>query len=155
HGAGRASDLLRFLRGPSGVSARRVDWFERTLRRRRASTATAALELWEERHEWLPADLMALRGAVAHGPPAPGAAVARLAATMAARPLRGDEDGPAPGPGDGLELRAAAAISTALGDLAELPSLAPPPAGLIATLRELRFNAWSGPIEGRARIASP
>lgn len=155
HGAGRASDLLRFLRGPSGVSAGRVDWFERTLRRRRATSATTALALWEERTEWLPADLVALREAVADGPAATAAAIARLAAKMAARPLRGEEDGPEPGRGDGLELRAAAAISTALGDLAELPPLAPPPAGLITTLRELRFNAWSGPIEGRVRIASP
>ena len=74
---------------------------------------------------------------------------------MASRPLRGDEDGPAPGRGDGLELRAAAAISTALGDLAEIPQLAPPAAQLSANLRELRFDAWSGPVEGRVRIASP
>ncbi len=154
-GGGRASDLLRFLRGPSGVSARRVDWFERALRRRRLTSAGAALELWSERYERLPADLLAIRRAAADGRAALAAAVARLAGTMAARPLRDGGDGPLPQRGDGLELRAAATISMALGDLAELPSLAPDPTGLLATLRTLRFNAWSGPVEGRVRIASP
>ena len=154
-GAGRAGDLLRFLRGPSGLPPGQVDWFERAVRRRRLQTATAALELWVERHERLPGDLERIRQAASEGPAALAAAVARLAATMASRPLRTGTDGPAPEPGDGSELRAAAAISTALGDLAELPSLAPAADGLAATLRELRFNAWSGPIEGRVRIASP
>jgi ATP-dependent helicase/DNAse subunit B len=154
-GAGRAGDLLRFLRGPSGLPPGQVDWFERTIRRRRLQTATAALELWVERHERLPGDVERIRQAASEGPAGLAAAVARLAATMASRPLRTGTDGPAPEPGDGSELRAAAAISTALGDLAELPSLAPAAAGLAATLRELRFNAWSGPIEGRVRIASP
>jgi hypothetical protein len=154
-GARRASDLLRFLRGPSGIPAGRVDWFERAVRRRRLQSAAAALELWGERYERLPRDLEEVREAAAEGSAALTATVARLAATMASRPLRGEEDGPAPQQGDGLELRAAAAISTAFGDLAELPGLAPPPGGLIATLRELRFNAWSGPVEGRIRIASP
>ncbi|HET9162434.1 MAG TPA: PD-(D/E)XK nuclease family protein [Solirubrobacterales bacterium] len=154
-GTGRAADLLRFLRGPSGVSAGRVDWFERAVRRRRLQSAEAALALWEERYERLPADLHAVREATAAGPAPLAATAARLATTMASRPLRGDGDGPMPQRGDGSELRAAAAISTALGDLAELPELAPRPAGLISTLRELRFNAWSGPVEGRVRIASP
>jgi RecB family exonuclease len=69
--------------------------------------------------------------------------------------MRSGEDGPPPGRGDGLELRAAAAISTALGDLAELPELAPRPESLVPVLRDLRFRAWSGPVEGRVRIASP
>jgi len=154
-GTRRASDLLRFLRGPSGVSPARVDWFERAVRRRRLTSAAAALELWEERYERLPGDLEAVRGAVADGPAALAAALARLAPTIASRPLRGEGDGPEPQRGDGLELRAAAAVASALGDLAELPRLAPPPAGLIATLRGLRFDAWRGPVEGRVRIASP
>jgi RecB family exonuclease len=154
-GSGRAADLLRFLRGPSGLAPGQIDWFERALRRGRAQTASAALELWTERHERLPGDLGRIRRAAGEGAAELAATVARLAATMASRPLRGDLDGPAPGRGDGLELRAAAAISTALGDLAELPGLAPPPEHLAAMLRELRFNAWSGPIEGRVRIASP
>jgi ATP-dependent helicase/DNAse subunit B len=154
-GAGRTSDLLRFLRGPSGVRPGQVDWFERAVRRRRLQSAAAALELWEERYERPPGDLDRIRQAASEGPAALAAAVARLAATMASRPLRGEEDGPAPGRGDGLELRAAAEISTALGDLAEIPALTPQPESLAATLRELRFRAWSGPIEGRVRIASP
>jgi len=154
-GAGRASELLRFLRGPSGLRPAQVDWFERAVRRRRLQSSAAALELWEERHERLPGDLDRVRRAASEGPAELATAVARLAATMASRPLRSEEDGPAPGRGDGLELRAAAAISTALGDLAELPELAPQPGDLAATLRELRFVAWSGPVEGRVRIASP
>ncbi|HEX6688009.1 MAG TPA: PD-(D/E)XK nuclease family protein, partial [Solirubrobacterales bacterium] len=154
-GSGRTADLLRFLRGPSGLRAAQVDWFERAVRRRRLQSAAAALELWEERYERLPRDLERLRQAADTGPVAVAAEVARLAATMASRPLRGGADGPAPERGDGLELRAAAAVSTACGDLAELPELAPPPAELVATLRDLRFRAWSGPVEGRVRIASP
>ena len=154
-GSARAADLLRFLRGPSGLSAAQVDWFERAVRRGRLQGAPAALELWGERYERPPRDIERLRRAADAGPGALAAEVARLAATMASRPLRGDEDGPAPERGDGLELRAAAAISTACGDLADLPELAPPPEDLAATLRELRFRAWSGPVEGRVRIASP
>lgn len=154
-GAGRAEDLLRFLRGPCAVSRERVDWFERAARRRRVGSAAAGVELWEERYERLPGDLSAVREAAAQGPAALAATLARLAPTIASRPLRGEGDGPEPQRGDGLELRAGAAIATALGDLAELPGLAPPPEGLIATLRELRFEAWRGPVEGRVRIASP
>jgi ATP-dependent helicase/DNAse subunit B len=154
-GEGRASDLLRFLRGPCGHPAPQVDWFERAVRRRRLQSATAALQLWEERHNRLPGDLERIRKAAGAGAAELAATVGRLAATMASRPLRGGEDGPSLEQGDGLELRAAAAISTALDDLAEIPALAPQPEDLAATLRELRFNAWSGPVEGRVRIASP
>jgi ATP-dependent helicase/DNAse subunit B len=154
-GAGRAADLLRFLRGPSGLPAAQVDWFERALRRRRIQGAVDALELWNERYERLPGDIERIRQAANGGAGDLAAAIARLAATMASRPLRTGEDGPAPGRGDGLELRAAAAVSTALGDLAEIPQLTPVPENLAATLRELRFQAWSGPVEGRVRIASP
>jgi RecB family exonuclease len=154
-GAGRASDLLRFLRGPSGVPPGRVDWFERAARRRRTQSASAAIELWEERYERLPADLLSMREAAAKGPAVLAGTLARLAPTMASRPLRGAGDGPEPQRGDGLELRAAAAIASALGEIAALPRLAPSAEGLIATLRDLRFDAWSGPVEGRVRIASP
>jgi len=154
-GDARAADLLRFMRGPSGLPTSQVDWFERAVRRGRLTGAAAALALWEERHERLPGDVERIRQAAQDGPGALVAALARLAATMASRPLRGDEDGPALERGDGLELRAAAAISTALGDLAEIPGLAPPAAQLATILRELRFDAWSGPVEGRVRISSP
>jgi ATP-dependent helicase/DNAse subunit B len=154
-GAARAADLLRYMRGPSGLPPSQVDWFECAVRRRRLQTAASALELWVERHDRPPDDLTQIGQAAGAGAAELAGAVAQLAGKMASRPLRGGEDGPRLEQGDGLELRAAAAISAALGDLAELPQLAPPPAGLIATLRELRFRAWSGPVEGRVRIASP
>ncbi len=154
-GGGGADHLLRFMRGPSGLSRRRVDWFERAVRRRRLKSAAAALALWEERYENPPGDLAKLRQAAGEGEAQLAAAVARLAGTMASRPLRGEADGPALERGDGLELRAAAALATALEELAALPELAPRPENLAATLRQLRFRAWSGPIEGRVRIASP
>ena len=62
-GTGRAADLLRYLRGPSGASPGRVDWFERRVRRTRTVTATAALELWEEQFGELPDDVVRLREA--------------------------------------------------------------------------------------------
>jgi len=154
-GERRAGDLLRFLRGPSGLPPGQVDWFERALRRGRIQTAPPALELWEKLYDRLPHDLVRIRQAAGEGAAPLAAAVAGLAMTMATRPLRGEADGPAPEHGDGLELRAAAAIAEALDDLAELPELAPRPAELASTLRELRFSAWSGPVEGRVRIASP
>ncbi len=154
-GAGRASDLLRFLRGPSGISPRQVDWFERRIRRSRAQSAAAALELWEERYEKPPNDMLRLRAAASTSAAELAKEVGRLAATMASRPMRGNGDGPPPGPGDGLELRAASAISTALADLARIADLVPEPEELAATIAAIEFRIWSGPVEGRVRIASP
>jgi RecB family exonuclease len=154
-GDGGAADLLRFLRGPSGLSPGRVDWFERALRRRRVRSATAALELWEELYDEPPRDVAQIREAASGRAAGLAGAVGRLAATMAARPLRDGGDGPRPGQGDGLELRAAAAISAALGDLSDPAELAPPPAQVAATIDQLRLRVWSGPVEGRVRIASP
>ncbi|HET7573528.1 MAG TPA: hypothetical protein VFJ99_00290, partial [Solirubrobacterales bacterium] len=54
-GGGRASDLIRYMRGPSGIAASTVDWFERSVRRQRATSATAALGLW--RKDELPEDI--------------------------------------------------------------------------------------------------
>ncbi len=154
-GDGTAADLLRFLRGPSGLPQGQVDWFERAARRRRAGSAAAALELWEERYEKPPGDVARIREAAAAGSGQLAATVGRLAATMASRPFRGEGDGARPGPGDGLELRAAAAISAALGDLAEVVELVPRPEQLAETIEALRLRVWSGPVEGRVRIASP
>jgi ATP-dependent helicase/DNAse subunit B len=153
-GEGTAADLLRFLRGPSGIAPGRVDWFERALRRRRIRGA-AALELWEERYDGPPHDVARVREAAGAGSAGLAAAVGRLGATMASRPLRGEEDGPRPGPGDGLELRAAAAISAALAELTDPAELAPAPGELAATIEGLRLRVWSGPVEGRVRIADP
>jgi RecB family exonuclease len=154
-GTRRAGEVLRYLRGPSGFSPGRVDWLERSLRRRRAEDAEEALALWQGEEGEPPHDLLRLREAAQRSPAALAAAGGRLAATMAARPLRGDGDGPMPPPGDGLELRAAGAIADALAELAELGPLAPGPAELAATVSELKFRVWSGPVEGRVRIASP
>ncbi len=154
-GSGTAADLLRYLRGPSGISPGRVDWLERGVRRRRLGDAATALRLFQGDEGGPPRDLERLRAAAARGPAALAAAVGRLAATMASRPLRGEGDGPPLGPGDGLELRAAAAIDTALAELAELGELVPAPEELAATVAGLGFRVWSGPVEGRVRIASP
>lgn len=163
-GAGRAADLLRYLRGPSGFSPGRVDWLERAIRRGRIADAETALARWRgegrenDQHAAPgedPRDLRRLREAAAESPAALCAAVGGLAATMASRPFRTGEDGPRLGPGDGLELRAAGAIAAALGDLAELGPLAPAPERLAETVAALDFRVWSGPVEGRVRIASP
>jgi ATP-dependent helicase/DNAse subunit B len=152
HGTGRATDVLRWLRGPSGVRSYQVDWLERSIRRGRLQSTEQALEAWLERHEEVPYDLRGLREAGTEGLVAAAGETARR---MAARFLADDEDGPPPGSGDGSELRAAATISGGLAELAELGGIAPGPQELIGFLRELGFRVWSGPIEGRVRIADP
>jgi RecB family exonuclease len=154
-GERRAADFLRYLRGPSGFSHRRVDWFERQLRRRRVRDMETALMLWQGEEGEPPRDLLRLREAAERSPAALAAEAGALAGTMAARPLRDVADGPRLPRGDGLELRGAAAISATLTDLAELGDLAPRPAELAGLIAELDFRAWSGPVEGRVRIASP
>jgi ATP-dependent helicase/DNAse subunit B len=154
-GTGRAADLLRYLRGPSGFSPGRVDWLERAIRRERIGDAETALARWRGEEGEDPRDLQRLREGAAEFPAALCAAVGGLAATMASRPFRTGEDGPRLGPGDGLELRAAGAIAAALGDLAELGPMAPAPERLAEAVAALDFRVWSGPVEGRVRIASP
>lgn len=154
-GAGRASDLLRFLRGPSGVAAPRVDWFERAVRRGRVQRAEAALDLWQTDGRDLPYDLTRLREAASRLPAELARTVGRLAATMAFRSLRGRGEGAHPGAGEGTELRAAAEIANALAELGEIEELAPQPEELAATIATLDFRAWSGPATGRVRIADP
>jgi RecB family exonuclease len=154
-GSRRAPDLLRYLRGPSGFSLGRVDWFERRLRRRRVRDVETALMLWQGEDGEPPRDLLRLRAAAQRSPAELAAEVGALAARMAARPLRDGRDGPPPRPGDGLELRAASEISGALAELGRLGSLAPAPEELPSLIEELDFRVWSGPVEGRVRIASP
>ena len=154
-GGGRAADFLRYLRGASGFSLGRVDWFERRIRRGRVREAETALLLWQGEEGDPPRDLLRLRAAAERSPAELAAEVGALAATMAARPLRDEEDGPRLQPGDGVELRAAATIASALADFAELGDLAPRPEELARTIEELDFRVWSGPVEGRVRIASP
>jgi len=154
-GARRASDLLRYLRGPSGWSPKTVDWFERTLRRDRVRDAETALLRWEGEGRDLPRDLVRLREAAERSPAVLAAEVGALAARMASRPLRDAGDGPPLPQGEGLELRAASEIASALAELAELGPLAPEPQELAALIEELDFRVWSGPVEGRVRIADP
>lgn len=154
-GGGHAAELLRYLRGPSGQSQSMIDWFERDLRRNRVEDGPAALARWQERGWDLPYDIVGLREAAARSPAALAGQVGTIAATMSARPLRGEEDGPELGAGDGLELRAAGAIAAALGELSELGTMAPRAEELAATIAGLEFRVWSGPVEGRVRIASP
>jgi ATP-dependent helicase/DNAse subunit B len=154
-GRGQASDVLRFLRGPSGVRPSTVDWFERALRRGRAQTAAAALELWQAEGRELPHDLTRVQEAAAESPAELAATVGRIAATMASRPLRDGGEGAQPAQGEGTELRAAASIAEALAELADLGDLAPPPEHLAAAIRSIEFRVWSGPVAGRVRIADP
>jgi RecB family exonuclease len=141
-GAGRAADLLRHLRGPSGPPPGRVDWFERRLRRTRTLTATDALALWEERFGELPDGVVRVREAAAQ-PERLAAAIGEMAAVMGARAE------------SELEARAAAAISTAMAERTELDGLAPQPDSLAATLAGIAVRVWSGPVGERVRIADP
>jgi ATP-dependent helicase/DNAse subunit B len=154
-GARRASDLLRYLRGPSGFSPGRVDWFERSVRRRRVGDAEAALLLWQGEDGEPPRDLLRLREAAQRSPAVLAAEVGALAGRMASRPLREAGDGPALPQGEGLELRAASEIASSLAELGELGALAPEPHELAPLIEELDFRVWSGPVEGRVRIADP
>ena len=141
-GTGRATDLLRYLRGPSGASLGRVDWFERKLRRERVQTAAAALRLWEEKRGEPQEAVSRLRQSA--GKPAELAAeVGALAAEMGSRV------------GSELEARTAAAIATAMAERAELDGLAPLPEALARALAGIRVRVWSGPVEDRVRIADP
>jgi ATP-dependent helicase/DNAse subunit B len=141
-GTGRATDLLRYLRGPSGTSPGRVDWFERKLRRERVQTAATALQLWEEKYGEPQEAVSRLRESA--GRPADLATeVGALAAAMGARA------------GTELEARTAAAISTAMSERAALEGLAPLPEALARALAGIRVRVWSGPVEDRVRIADP
>jgi ATP-dependent helicase/DNAse subunit B len=140
-GTGRATDLLRYLRGPSGVSSGRVDWFERKLRRDRVQTATAALQLWEEQYE--PLEAVARLRESAGRPADLTAEVGALAAAMGVRVSAE------------LEARTAAAIATAMAERAELDGLAPLPESIARTLAGIRVRVWSGPVEDRVRITDP
>lgn len=153
-GAGRASDLLRFLRGPAGASAGRVDWFERAVRRKRARSAAAALELWRERYGALPDDVLGLREAMPDRASL-ALAAAEIAVAMMARIHGRAETDPEPPPAAELEMRAAAAIANALRERAALPGLAAEPRALAPTLATMTVRAWTGPATDRVRIGGP
>jgi ATP-dependent helicase/DNAse subunit B len=155
-GARRAGDLLRYLRGPSGISPGSVDWLERAVRRGRTQSADAALDEWTREGREPFHDLTAIRRAARRSPAELPRAVGRLAATMASRRLPDRTDGSAPFPGiDERESRAAAEIARAMEELAEVEDLCPPPNRLAAAIEALSFRVWSGPVAGRIRIADP
>lgn len=141
-GAGRASDLLRYLRGPCGVAPGRVDWFERRLRRRRVRTAAAALGLWEERYEEAPADVVRIREAASR-PADLARTVAAIAGAMGARAAAE------------IEARAGGAIATAMSERASVEGLAPPPSSIARELAAISVRVWSGPVRDRVRITDP
>lgn len=141
-GTGRVADLLRYLRGPSGISPGRADWFERKLRRERVQTAATALRLWEEKYGE-PLEAVAQLREAAGRPAGLAAEVGALAAAMGARV------------GSELEARTAAAISTAMAERAALDGLAPLPEALARALAGIRVRVWSGPVEDQVRIADP
>jgi ATP-dependent helicase/DNAse subunit B len=155
-GAGRAADLLRYLRAASRLGPGRIDSFERALRRGRIGTAPAAMSLWGEMFGDPPRDFERI-SETASRPRELAREVGRIAASMAARPLPGgaDEDRALPAHCADLEQLAAAAISNALAERAELDGLAPAPAELARALAEIEVRAWSGPASGRVRIADP
>jgi ATP-dependent helicase/DNAse subunit B len=141
-GMGRAADLLRYLRGPSGTSPGRVDRLERRLRRDRAQTAAAALALWEELFEEPPSEVARIREAAGR-PAALAAEVGAIAAEMGGRA------------GADLEKRAGGAISTAMAERAGLDGLAPLPEAVARVISGLTVRVWSGPVEDRVRITGP
>ena len=155
-GTRRAADFLRYLRGPSGFSPGRVDWFERRLRRRRVRDAETALLLWQGEDGEPPRDLLRLREAAERSPAELAAEVGALAATMAARPLRDAEDGPRAAAG--RRARAARRRARSPPRSPSWPSSATwrrGPTSWPAIVAELDFRVWSGPVEGRVRIADP
>ncbi len=150
-GAGRASDVLSYLRTRGIASPNQVDWFERRLRRRRVRSADDALELWndgEKRRDLV--EIARLRAAASDSELLREAArQARWLAEMAL--YRGGE---VASDDRALELRAGAEVELALGELAEL-GLPHSPADVIAAVAELRVPMWRGPTEGRVRVISP
>ena len=138
--------------GASGIRPSSVDWLERRVRRDRIPSAAEAIELLGAKWDEPPRDIARLRAATAAGGAALAAELAEVATRMASRPLRGDADGPMPGRGEGIELRAAAEISTALEELAALGRGAPAPRSSRARSAELRFlrleRAGRGPGAG-------
>jgi ATP-dependent helicase/DNAse subunit B len=148
-GAGRASDLLAYLRTPGIASPNQVDWFERGVRRRRLRTAEQALELWRggERREL--AEIARLREAS-------GARLLREAAGQARRlaELSLRRRGSVASEDRALELRAGSEIERALDELSRI-DLPHSPADAVAAIAELRVPLWRGPTEGRVRVLSP
>jgi ATP-dependent helicase/DNAse subunit B len=155
-GSGSAADLLAYLRGPQrGRPLGRVDWLERTIRRRRLSGADAALAEWEKLAKQPLRDLHRLRDR-AGDPARVLVEVALLARDIAQWPRAArDRKGELPDHNAAFELRAGERIAAAAEELALLDGLEPGPEELIAALERLTMPAWTGPTDGRVRIANP
>ena len=153
-GTRSSADLLAYLRGPRRARPSEVDWLERAVLRRRLRGAAEAAGEWRELDNPEVRELGRLREAAEHGRLL--AEVAATARDIAEWPLaREGQRGRIPGEAAALELRAGAAIATACEELDALGGPGPEPAELIELIRELRMPAWSGPAQGRVRIASP
>jgi ATP-dependent helicase/DNAse subunit B len=154
-GSRTAADLLAYLRGPRRAAPGRVDRLERTIRRRRMGGAAEAEAAWAQQTGEPLHELARLREQ-SREPALLLAEVAALARDIAQWSLATDATrGMVPERNAALELRAAEAIAGAAEELAALEGLEPGPAELIATLEALRMPSWTGPTEGRVRIASP
>jgi ATP-dependent helicase/DNAse subunit B len=150
-----AADLLAYLRGPRRAGAGQVDRLEWAIRRGRVRSADDAVAQWETRTGKPLRDLRRLRDA-ADDPPLLLEETAALVRDFAQWPLATDETkGEIPESNAAHELAVAERIATGVEELAELKGLEPGPEELIATLEALTMRSWSGPAEGRVRIASP
>ncbi len=155
-GAGRASDLLRYLRGPSGFSPGRVDWLERALRRGRVEDAAAALALWQGEDGEPPRDLERLRGGGRARPGGAGGGGRQAGGDdgLAAAARRGGRPAGAPG-ATGSSCARRRRSRRRWRSSPSWASWRRGAADLAATIAGLEFRVWSGPVEGRVRIASP
>ncbi len=151
-GSGSAEDVIAFLRGPARANPASVDWLERRVLRERMNDAAQAVEAWRTHHG---REIWALDALAEAGDDRARAAgvIASIAADIAERPhLR---SGPLPSSGPAVELRAAAELSRAVAEAAQLGRHAPTPAELVELLGHVRVRLWRGPTEGRVRILSP
>jgi ATP-dependent helicase/DNAse subunit B len=150
-----AADLLGYLRGPRRAGHGQVDRLEQTIRGSRLRSAEQVVAEWGRR-DWAPiGELERLREAAADRPRLLRE-VASLARDIAQWPLATEQaKGEVPERSAAHELRAGERIATTAEELADLEGLEPAPAELIATLEALTMRAWTGPVEGRVRIASP
>jgi ATP-dependent helicase/DNAse subunit B len=154
-GTRTAGDLLAYLRGPRRAGLGKVDRLERSIRRRRLRSAEEAAAAWEEIEGRPLEELDRLRDA-ARRPQRLLGPVAELARDIAQWPLAREQTrGRSAEPAAALELRAGDRIAAVLEELAALDELAPEPEELLATLEALTMRPWSGPTQGRVRIASP
>jgi ATP-dependent helicase/DNAse subunit B len=145
---GTADDVLAFLRAPGRAPVDAVDWLEREIRRNRIGGADAALEAWRGRELFELSDLDEAKeaGEMLR-------TIARLARMFAERPL--ERLAPRPPREERLELRAGAAVSEALEELAELPGIADGLSAALACLDALEVPLWVGPSDGHVRVTSP